>query len=182
MLRSIAVLAFALFAATGVRAADCPVEQAVYSLRGQPEITAGFIPARHGVSAQSDLYAFVTTTERTYWFSMTASNGYSSIYLLPVTDPYHPADANDGPQPIGSAEDGASIALYPLDASLDIAVNPPNKGDMAPAYLFTPELGPTLWYSPASLTTDPAAGRDSIDRALFEVTDCLAAPREPAHP
>lgn len=180
MHRLTAVTALAMLT-TAAGAAECPVERAVYALRSQPEVTAGFVPARNMASGYSDLYAFVTTAQRTYWFSLTGSNGYSNIYLLPITDPYHPADPDAGPQPLPS-DDETGLALYAMDADLAIAVDAPLKADPAPAHLFIPDLGPRLWYDPQSLTTDSSAERDSIDRALFSVVECLETARPEAYP
>ena len=180
--RLTAALASALFLAAPALAGEgCPADRAVYTLKDQPAVTAGFAPAHHFASMASDLYFFVTTSQATYWFTMTVSNGYSNLYLLPVSDPYAPEAEPDGPGAVGN-EDTIDLALYIMSLDWDVALDPPNKGEPAPARLFVPELGPTLWYAASSLRTEKSLTRDAIDRAVFLYSECLSEPRKLAFP
>lgn len=170
-------------AATG---ATCPAEQAIYTLPSEDgNIRASFIPAKNWPSVVTNLYLKLTTTQRDYWFTFAASNGYGGISLLPVANPYA-AEAEDGgpastlPE-TETPEDEAiesellgRLRFMALGSDLAVAENPPSAGDQAPPYLMMPELGLALWYDPASLTTDKDAGQDFVPRGVFKLTGCLA--------
>ncbi len=176
-----------------VVAADCPAERAVYSLETEDgPLEAGFIPARSMASMASDLDFYLTTTQRTYWFTFSVSNGYSGITLWPVSDPNDPAAEPDGPRQLINLDDDAedparqdavrSLRFYALDEDLTFWFEPPMQGEPAPPYVMMPEIGLTLWYTPGVLTEDAAADRDPIPRGIFQRTACLVAPRSPAWP
>ncbi|MBS3848265.1 hypothetical protein KD146_06100 [Devosia sp. BSSL-BM10] len=170
---------------------SCPADQAVYRLQTEDgPLEIGFIPAVSFISAASDLYLYLTTTQRTYWFSFSVSNGYSGMTLHPVSDPaeasnagreggarelladYFAADPDAAEQEVW-----ASLRFYSLDSDLTFKFEPPLSGEPAPAYVMMPEIGLTLWYEPQVLTEDPGADRDPIPRGIFELTECLPAPR-----
>jgi hypothetical protein len=170
---------------------SCPAEKAVYRLQtddGPLEI--GFIPATNFISAASDLYLYLTTTQRTYWFSFSVSNGYSGMTLHPVSDPVAASNAakGDGPRQLLAdyfveaadaveAEIWTSLRFYSLDGDLTFLFEPPLSGQAAPAYVMMPEIGLTLWYEPQALTEDTTADRDSIPRGIFQLVECLEEPR-----
>lgn len=172
----------------------CPADQAVYRLETEDgPLEMGFIPARNYISAASDLYLYLTTTQRTYWFSFSVSNGYSGMTLHPVSDPAAPDPGGAGPRELlpdhfGEDTDPAeteiwnTLRFYALDADLTFLFEPPLSGDPAPAYVMAPEIGLTLWYDPQALTEDPAADRDSIPRGIFPLVECLPEPRAKVPP
>ncbi len=175
-------------------AVECPAERAVYTLETEDgPLELGFIPARSMATIASDLYLYLTTTQRTYWFTFTVSNGYSGMTLWPVSDPRAPDAEPDGPRQLvdldAEGEDSAerqdvirSLRFYALDEDLTFWFEPPMAGEPAPHYVMMPEIGLTLWYGPRALTEDPAADRDPIPRGIFQQTACLDAQREPAWP
>lgn len=188
------LLALAATAAVPALADECPAERAVYGLETEDgPLELGFIPARSMATIASDLYMYLTTTQRTYWFTFTVSNGYSGMTLWPVSDP-RAADAEpDGPRQLidleAEGEDEAalqdavrSLRFYALDEDLTFWFEPPMAGQPAPHYVMMPEMGLTLWYNPRALTEDVTADRDPIPRGIFRLTACLDAPREPAWP
>lgn len=170
---------------------SCPADQAVYRLQTEDgPLEIGFIPAASFISAASDLYLYLTTTQRTYWFSFSASNGYSGMTLHPVSDPVAASNAakGDGPRELLTdyfAEDAdaaeteiwTSLRFYSLDEDLTFLFEPPLSGEAAPAYVMLPEIGLTLWYEPQALTEDTKAERDSIPRGIFKLAECLNEPR-----
>lgn len=175
-------------------ALECSAEQAVYRLQtddGLLEI--GFIPATAFISAASDLYLYLTTTQRTYWFSFSVSNGYSGMTLHPVSDPSAASAQEGGPRellqeyleedadPI-ETEIWSSLRFYALDADMTFLFEPPLSGEPAPAYVMAPEIGLTLWYQPQALTEDTTADRDSIPRGIFPLVECLPQPRAKVRP
>ncbi len=181
---TLTLMTLTLMTARPAAALDCPAERALYEHAGDPRITAGFIPSRHFTSMASDLYFRVTTTQRTYWFTVQISNGYGGASLLAVGDPYIAADGDpdNGPVELGVA-DGFEHAMgfHPLDEKLAIA-GVPQRGDMAPPVIFTPDLGLVMWYAPRAITQDPMAERDEMDRGAFKLARCLDRAAPPAYP
>lgn len=172
-------------------AASCAAERAVYGFASEDgPMEIRLVPSRHYASVASDLYLRLTTTQRSYWFGFSVSNGYSGITLLPVSDPTRADAEPDGPLDLLDrlGEDGASDGLlanlrfYALDDDLSFWANPPVAGEPAPTYLMVPELGVALWYEPSALTDDPTAERDPMSRGVFRQVECLETAPEPAWP
>lgn len=185
------LVASSLVGATAALAETCPTERAVYRFESEDgPIEIGLVPALHYASAASDLYLRLTTTQRSYWFGFSVSNGYSGITLLPVSDPTRADAEPDGPQDLldrlgeEGAGDGllANLRFYALSEDLSFWANPPVAGEPAPTYLMVPELGVALWYEPSALTDDPAAERDPMSRGVFRQVACLETAPEPAWP
>lgn len=168
--------------------AGCPSERAVYTLEsGGDTFTIALVPARSYASMASDLYFKLTTTQRSYWFSLAMSQGYGGMTLLPVGDPYDESARNDGPRQLLDDDEGGddllpSLRFYTLDASLAFIEEPPAKGEPAPAHVMAPELGLALWYNPALLSEDAGAERDPMPRGIFRLTTCLDAAPPKAWP
>ena len=173
---------------------QCPAHQAIYVLPTDDRpLEIGFIPATNFISAASDLYLYLGTTQRTYWFTFSVSNGYSGMTLHPVSDPGAAEAQASGPldllkQHFGEDADDAeanilpSLRFYSLDSDLTFLFDPPLAGQPAPAYVMVSEMGLTLWYEPKALTEDPAAERDSIPRGIFQLAECLTEPRQKVLP
>lgn len=191
---SLTVAALALFAQTMPSLAqkpldDCPAEQAVYRLQTEDgPLEMGFLQAANFASVASDLYLYLTTSQRTYWFSFSVSNGYSGITLVPVSDPGAEEARESGPRALLERDFGdeailadiwKSLRFYALDADMTFQFGPPVSGGQAPAYMMVPEIGLPLWYSPQALTEDKTALRDSIPRGIFQFDSCLPEPRAP---
>jgi len=177
-------LLIGLLAATPAAALECPAERALYTHAGDPAITAGFIPSRHFASMASDLYFRVTTTQRTYWFTIHIALGYGGASLAAMGDPYQPVegDPDNGPVQLGVAAGyERAMGFHPLDADLAIT-GVPQRGEPAPPYIYTPDLGLVLWYAAGALTQDPSARRDPMDRGAFRLTRCLDRAALPAYP
>ena len=161
--------------------ADCPVERAVYNLHLGAEqareltegpITGGFVSARNSASAASDLYFWVETVQRRYWFVINVSMGYSVVYIAPVTDPTRANADPNGPREIVAGEDppnGSTLLMFDAGA---LPVEVPSSGDPAPAWLLVPDLGPVLWYTPGDLTDQPASERERMPTAFFRRSGC----------
>lgn len=167
---------------------DCPVERAVYDLHlGTEEpheltIMAGFVPARGRASAASDLYLWVETVQRRYWFVVNISMGYSVVYIEPVTDPTRADAERDGPRKIEAADGPPRTStLLMFDAEV-LPVDVPSVGDPAPAWFLVPDLGLALWYAPGDLTDQPVSERERMPIAFFRRTGCLDEPPAPAWP
>ena len=172
-------------------AEDCPAERTLYALTGEEgRFEIGFLPSLHYASMASDLYLFLRTPQRSYWFTFSVSNGYGGMTLLPVTDPHRSDAQPDGPRQLlelGADDPEAldvieSLRFYAMDEDFTFWFDPPNAGDPAPAYIMVPEIGLALWYGPSRLTDDPAAERDPMPRGVFQRVDCLDTIPEPAWP
>lgn len=187
-------LALAAFLALGTPtwAADqCPSERALYELESEDgRFEIGFRQAKSFASIASDLYMFLNTPQRTYWFTFSVSNGYSGMTLIPVTDPGRADAEPDGPIAlIDLASDQAeeadvlrALRFYAMDEDFTFWFEPPMADDPAPAYVMVPEIGLALWYSAGLLTDDPAADRDPMPRGIFKPDVCLDDIPPPAWP
>jgi hypothetical protein len=178
------LLTMALLAATPAAAIECPAERAEYVHASDGDITAGFITSRHFASMGSDLYFRVTTKQRTCWFTLQVSNGYGGTSLSAVGDPYVAADGdeNNGPVVLGVSKDFPNtMGFHSLDERLAIT-ELPRKGEPAPPYIYTPDLGLVMWYAPRAITEDPTALRDPMGRGAFRLTRCLDRAAPPALP
>ncbi len=183
-----------VLAATPALAEDCPAERAVYAMHSDDygDYRAEFIPTLHMATVASDLYLKLTTTQRTYWFGFSASNGYGGITLLPISDPYSASAKEDGPRDLlgePAPEEEASfmrqlaqLRFIALGSDLMEMESPPSSGNAAPPYLIMPELGTSLWYGALALTEDPEAERDPMPRGVFKLTECLKEAPAKAYP
>lgn len=175
---------FALIALTvqAPAAASCPVEQAVYRLRPNPDFTAGFVRQDRRKVRASDLVLWLKTPQRTYFFSFASPNGYGGTYLVPDIDPRAAAGMSDEEE--RRATGRASTAIEPLsihfdafEADLDAYEWPPQSGQPAPSFLFARGLGPALNYEWTALAGgDPGAVRESMPIGMFERAGCGGPP------
>ena len=186
-----ALMAWTGLGAAAILADECPAERALYELETEEgRLEIGFAQARNYASIASDLYLFLTTTQRTYWFTFSVSNGYSGMTLLPVTDPTRADAEPDGPRELldlGSNDEAVQDALralrfYAMDEDFTFWFEPPMAGEPAPAYIMVPEIGLALWYGAGALTDDPAADRDPVPRGIFQPAVCRGATPPPAWP
>lgn len=186
-----ALMAWTGLGAAAILADECPAERALYELETEEgRLEIGFAQARNYASMASDLYLFLTTTQRTYWFTFSVSNGYSGMTLLPVSDPTRADAEPDGPRELldlGSDDEAVQDALralrfYALDEDFTFWFEPPMAGEPAPTYIMVPEIGLALWYGAGALTDDPAADRDPVPRGIFQPAVCRGATPPPAWP
>ncbi len=185
-------LALPLGLASHARAADtCPAERAVYELVDEDSrFEIGFQRSHNYASIASDLYMYLTTPQRTYWFTFSVSNGYSGITLIPVTDPTRSDAVPDGPRElIALGSDNPvdldtlrSLRFYALDDDFTFWFEPPNEGEPAPAFVMVPEIGLSLWYGAGHLTDDATADRDPMPRGVFKPDFCRDLLAERAWP
>lgn len=188
----VVLIALSGAAAAGEGGLTCPAERAVYRLDSdEGPLEVGFVPSRGRASIASDLYLYLTTVQRTYWFSFAVSNGYSGMTLIPVSDPQAEAARENGPALLLETrrmDEGlinevlVSLRFYALDEKLGFLFEPPASGMTAPPMVMMPEIGLTLWYEPQALTEDRSADRDPIPRGIFRLTKCLSEARPAAYP
>src|SRR5690606_41571422 len=88
---------------------SCPAEQAVFRLQTEDgPLETGFIPATNFISAASDLYLYLTTPQRTTWFSFSLSHGHSGLTPHPGSVRLAPSNATKrvGPRELPHAHFG----------------------------------------------------------------------------
>ena len=156
-MRTILIL---LLTTTSLAAAPdtCAIEKSVYRLKTTPDAATLRFPKAAKPNAWSLLGAELVSagTGRTYTFSYTASNGYSTEYL-----------ERESPKPARKDEPGHPIYFFTADLT---AVRLPQPGEPAPRYLFLPDLGKRLYYG--SPTADPKAKREDLATELWILTEC----------
>lgn len=160
----------------------CPIEKAVYRLKGDPKFTAGFARQDRRDSAVSDLVLWLKTPKRTYWFGFVSPNGYGGTFLIPEIDPRlavrlsddEERDAAEKMQPA----DPLSIPFDAFTVDLGAFKAPPRSGDRPPSLLFARGLGSALWYGPANLAGgDEKAQPESMPVGMFQPAGCGGPPR-----
>ncbi|HEX8308101.1 MAG TPA: hypothetical protein VF645_06740 [Allosphingosinicella sp.] len=173
----------ALLLAAAVPAAPaCPIEKAVYRLKGDSKFTAGFARQDRRDSGVSDLVLWLRTPKRTYWFGFAAPNGYGGTYLTPEIDPRVSARLSDDEERNQAKKmelpDPLSLEFDAFRADLGAFQAPPQSSDKPPALLFARGLGSALWYGPSTLAgNDPKAEREGMPVGLFVPAGCGGPPR-----
>lgn len=179
LLLPVAALAQPITTLTG-----CPAERAVYTMTTEGNnYVVHLIPAQTRAGWSSDLYLWLTTSQRDYWFVFAAAS-QGNLTLDPVGNPYAPEARGVGPASMIQAfrsrwpdapvdELPSLLRFYALDAELGFAPAQPQQGQTAPAFLLMPELNTALWYHLPALTDDPGAERDPMPRGMFRLTACL---------
>lgn len=152
----------------------CTAEHAVYQLRGEPGVTAGFAKQRFQINYASDLFFWVKTGDgRRWWFSMNAPNGYGGVFLSPDVDPTKITEADREAEAPTPAEQPPEVDFDSFDTDYGVLSGPPQSADAAPAHLFARGLGPLLWYNPvAAANGDKTAKSASIPIAMYDLTGC----------
>ncbi|HEX8480787.1 MAG TPA: hypothetical protein VF650_02655 [Allosphingosinicella sp.] len=173
----------ALLLAAAVPAAPaCPIDKAVYRLKGDPKFTAGFARQDRRDSGVSDLVLWLNTPKRTYWFAFGAPNGYGGTYLLPELDPRVSArlsdeEERDSAERMEPAEQ-LNLEFDAFRSDLEAFKAPPRSSDKAPALLFARGLGPALWYGPSTLAgNDSTAEQEGMPISLFVAAGCGGPPK-----
>jgi len=166
---TLSLLAMACTAPAVASAKTCPIEKTVYRLNGfEKSATLRFVndPA---MARQSHLSGELksNTTGRTYRYYIAVSNGYSTHYLIDANrkKPEHESDDDESK----AENEAASFAFYSFDKGLH-AMNLPNPGESAPAFVFIPEIGSVLWYAE---TVPGQKNRESIETTMWKRAECV---------
>ena len=160
----------------------CPIDRAVYTLRGATSFTAGFARQDRRKVHPSDLVFWLKTPERLYVFSFQSPNGYGGTYLAPDVDPRLAVGMTDAEERDAHARatsgDELSIPFDAFTSGLEEHFEmPPQSSDRAPAFIFARALGPALWYEPVRLSgNDPAAKPESMPIGMFAMSGCDRPP------
>ncbi|HEU0135398.1 MAG TPA: hypothetical protein VFR28_11295 [Allosphingosinicella sp.] len=176
------MLSALLLAAAVPAAPACPIDKAVYRLKGDSKFTAGFARQDRRDSGVSDLVLWLNTPKRTYWFAFGAPNGYGGTYLNPELDPrisvrLSDDEERDAAERMQPAEP-LNLEFDAFRPDLTAFQAPPRSGDRPPALLFARGLGPALWYGPSTLAgNDSAAEQEGMPIGLFVAAGCGGPPK-----
>lgn len=161
----------------------CPAERAIYTLRGESGVTAGFVKQRYQINYASKLFFWIRTPgeqgapARRWWFSFNAPNGYGGVYLTPDVDATKITEADHEAEPPVSlvpVPDPIEVDFDTFDAAYNHLPGPPQIGERAPDHLFARGLGPLFWYNPtAAANGDKTAKATSIPIAMWDRTGCV---------
>jgi hypothetical protein len=161
----------------------CPIEKAVYRLKGDSKFTAGFARQDRRDSGVSDLVLWLNTPKRTYWFAFSAPNGYGGTYLDPEIDPRVSVRLSDDEEREAAERmepaEPLNIEFDAFRADLAAFQAPPRSSDRPPAFLFARGLGPALWYGPSVLAgNDGTAEPEGMPIGLFLPAGCGGPPKK----
>ena len=171
-----------LLAASVPAAPACPIDRAVYRLKGDPRFTAGFARQDRRDSGVSDLVLWLNTPKRTYWFGFEAPNGYGGTYLSPELDPRVSIRLSDDAERDAAGKmqppEPLNIEFDAFRSDLAVFKAPPRSSDRPPALLFARGLGPALWYGTSTLAgNDGAAEQEGMPIGMFVAAGCGGPPR-----
>jgi hypothetical protein len=138
---------------------SCPVADATYQVRNQPEVTARF----RGVSKTENwpsglaLQVHVRPSGRSYWFLPWQGGTDQRTNMAWVKEKASPVEFQDARR---------DLLVINTDGNYNVLSEVPKSGDIAPSHFLMPDLGPVIYYS----TT--AEQRDSIARTFFDLISC----------
>ncbi len=171
LIRSLALAA--LVAASGcvtptqAPASGCIAEQALYRIRGA-DATLRFVQTPHPLNAYSELAVRVDYEGETYWFSYSASMGFSRHYIGQTEDPFEAAAREEAEtadsEPPAPAAESDSNELVLFDANYDVIEALPQKGGPAPAHVVATGISSDIWYS---------LPRRVLPKAMWDFSACV---------
>lgn len=153
------------------QAAPCHTEKATYKPVADDNGARLHFTAAKQPDAWSNLNLVLTSkrTGKTYRFRFTASNGYSSNYLIPVPD--EAAKPTDDKR---AADDDAALldmtAFFFAANMKSLAI--PSASTTAPKYILLPRLGAALWYG--SMNDKDIPNREFIPNEMWVRETCKA--------
>jgi hypothetical protein len=172
-MKKLFAVAFSFFAAPSfatVPITDCPVIRGHYVLLSDPTYSAGFTAVEGSTNGALLLHVDSKRTGLSYWLTFGQGNGYSDAWVS-ATNP--PLAATSKSSPIVTSSVNSGLSFFTLSPSLEVRSEEPRNGSIAERYLFIPQLGPNIWYSPPHFGgsfDEPL--RERIPRGLFELVEC----------
>ena len=166
MRKIIALLSLSNLVAANHVVAECPITKAIYTYDSNPLVTAKFQPLKH--KSLTDVYFTISNSKgQELWFTFDWGNGFSQVRL--VSSKTDPADGNWQPQDPDSDRDRAitDLNFFSFDQDLNVLESKFEMGATAPAFIFIPQLAPTLWY-----VRDKNLFEDRLNRAMFRLREC----------
>jgi hypothetical protein len=132
--------------------ATCPADLALYSNVEGGAYSMSLLKQAEP-KAWSDIEITITGPDANLRYELTASNGYSRNYLVPI-----PLLAQD------DEKEGANIVFFDKDLKV---LNLPQAGTPAPEYIFSADLGVQLYYS-TNTTNKPV----TIPTGMWKLSGC----------
>jgi hypothetical protein len=126
------IIAFVLAALPIPVKAACPAALAIYNNVEDDQFSLAF-SKQQSPKAWSDIEISITGPNTNLLYELTASNGYSRSYLVPLP-----------PQPSDESNPGANIVFFGKDLKVQ---DLPQSSQPAPEYIFSADLGVQLYYS-----------------------------------
>lgn len=155
--------------ATAAAPAACPIEKTVYRLNGfEKAATLRFVDDRT-YARQTHLSALIhsTITGKDYRYTIAVSNGYSNHYLVDASGVK--AGADDNAPDEDTQDQTPTFSFFSFDSRLR-KIDLPDRHKPAPAWVFIPDLGTSLWYaemSPGQKT------REAIETEMWKRAECV---------
>lgn len=151
--------------ASGLYHHACRIEDAVYVLRDQQDVTATYVRVESGWPSKLAMRLHVGSSGRTYWWLPWNGGSDGKQNLASTTDPtlssWKPPSSDDGRErPLGDVE------YIGTDAKYHLLNGVPERGELAPAHFLIPDLREALWYR-----TD-SNERDDTAKQFFDLTGC----------
>ncbi len=146
--------------------AECSITNAIYAYDDNPSVTARFQRLKHK-SLTNVYFTITSSTGQALWFTFDWGNGFSQERL--VSSKTNPADDSWQPQDPDSSRDRviSDLSYFSFDKNLKSLEGKLQLGELAPDYIFIPELAPTLWYA-----RDKNLFADTLGRAMFRLREC----------
>ncbi|MDE1146891.1 MAG: hypothetical protein PW843_09755 [Azospirillaceae bacterium] len=147
---------------------ECPITDTLYTMRGRPDVTAGFRDVGQHREWAGTLAFHVTSARsgRSYWFLFDQGSAHA-VNLISTTDVvapgWQPPNADGGVRPLGEQH------FLAADGDLTFAAALPKTGAKAPRYILLPDLSEVMAHK-----ADP---REDVPTAFFEATGCGRQPR-----
>lgn len=138
---------------------SCPVAEAVYQVRHQPDVTAGFrnVPASQDWPSGLALEVHVKPSGRSYWFLPWQGGTDQRTNMAWV---------REGSSPIQYQDIRRDLQVIITDAEYNVLAEVPKAGGRAPSHFLMPDLGAMVWHSTTGLN------RDNIARRFFDLVAC----------
>ena len=168
---TVSAIAMLALMTTAVQAAPktCPIEKTVYRLNGfEKAATLRFVddPA---LARQTHLSALIhsTITGKDYRYTIAVSNGYSNHYLVDASGVK--AEADDNAPDAETQHQTPTFSFFSFDSRLR-KVDLPDRRKAAPAWIFIPDLGTSLWYAEMA---PGQKSREAIETEMWKRAECV---------
>ena len=152
----------------------CPADRAIYKLRGNHGVLAGFSRQRYQINYASNLFFWIKTPDRRrWWFAMNAPNGFGGVFLSPDVDATKITKADHEADPRPAPQNPIQVDFDMFDHRYGVIASPPESGSLAPSHLFARGIGPLIWYNPIGAANgDKTAKAVSVPIAMYDLSSC----------
>lgn len=167
------ILIFLLISLTQIvssASAECYADSALYVLNSDSSFTAGF---DFSMSDDQNPIFYVNSekTGRRYWFVLNLGNGWSDVIARPIVD----SEKEKGVIKLTKrAGDLPALGFYEINDRFKPSSMLPMAKMAAPAHLFLPQLGNSLYYFGLAFSdrNDENEAREQLPLGLFSLKKC----------